>query len=241
MDKTGDILVSIRGAKHQRFISGKALDNLREVPAEPDPPYIVGVELDKVIIGWDSNDEGSGLVDQYHIEYKGVSKHDSEWKVAIVKEWARQDDLLHGENKAPPIPRHPRLWPFAASFLTRHILISTHNIFPSLAKKKKKVLDNLPPCSPYVFRVKCRNRRGWSVFSNPSDVAITEAAAPDRPRKVFASKVTPDMVHLHWHAPRDNGEKITLYILRGKRVGGNAHVARCERARGVRGREPRAI
>ena len=138
MDKTGDILVSIRGAKHQRFISGKALDNLREVPAEPDPPYIVGVELDKVIIGWDSNDEGSGLVDQYHIEYKGVSKHDSEWKVAIVKEWARQDDLLHGENKAPPIPRHPRLWPFAASFLTRHILISTHNIFPSLAKKKKK-------------------------------------------------------------------------------------------------------
>lgn len=32
--------------------------------------------------------------------------------------------------------------------------------------------------------------------------------------------ITPEMVHLHWHAPRDNGARITNFILRGKRVGG---------------------
>ena len=28
------------------------------------------------------------------------------------------------------------------------------------------------------------------------------------------------MVHLHWHAPRDNGARITCYVMRGKQVGG---------------------
>ena len=94
-----------------------------------------------------------------------------------MKEWAREDDLLH-------------------------------------------VLDHLMPCSSYTFRMKCKNRCGWSPYSRASDVATTDAAPPDTPNKVFASRVTPDMVHLHWHAPRDNGARITCYGLRGKRVGG---------------------
>ena len=53
-----------------------------------------------------------------------------------------------------------------------------------------------------------------------SDVATTEAGPPSRPVKPFATMVTPDMVHLHWHPARDNGARITKYILRGKRVGG---------------------
>jgi len=176
--KTGDILISIRGEQVQRKIIGKALDHLREAPTEPNRPYIVGTEVDKITIGWEATDEGTGLVDQYHIEYKEVGRHDdSEWKVAVVKEWAREDDLLH-------------------------------------------VLDHLMPCSSYAFRMKCRNRCGWSPYSRASDVATTDAAPPDTPNKVFASKVTPDMVHLHWHAPRDNGARITCYVLRGKRVGG---------------------
>jgi len=81
-------------------------------------------------------------------------------------------------------------------------------------------LDHLLPCTSFIFRVKCRNRCGWSVFSRESEVATTDAAPPDTPGKVFASKITPDMLHLHWHAPRDNGARITCYILRGKKVGG---------------------
>jgi hypothetical protein len=164
VDKTGDILVSIRGEQVQRRIRGKALDNLREAPTEPNRPYIVGTEVDKITIGWEATDEGTGLIDQYHIEYKDMSHITNEWKVAVVKEWAREDDLLH-------------------------------------------VLDHLMPCSSYMFRMKCRNKIGWSSFSKESDIATTDAAPPDTPNKVFASRVNPDMVHIHWHAPRDNGAR----------------------------------
>ena len=87
VDKYGNILVSIRDEEVQRRIDGVALDKLKDKPMEPRKPYIVGVETDKVTIGWESTDLGTGLVDQYHVEYKEVSKHDSDFKVLVVREW----------------------------------------------------------------------------------------------------------------------------------------------------------
>lgn len=99
------------------------------------------------------------------------------YKVLVVREWAREDDLLH-------------------------------------------CMENLPPITSYRFRVKCRNRLGWSPMSEESDVATTEAGPPGRPAKPFATMVTPEMVQVHWHPAIDNGARIFKYVLRGKRVGG---------------------
>ncbi|GMH77161.1 hypothetical protein TL16_g07310 [Triparma laevis f. inornata] len=131
VDRGGNILVSIRDEKIQRRIDGQALDKLKDRPQTPKKPYIVGVEINSITLGWWATDEGTGLVDQYHVEYLEISKPDSGFKVLLIREWAREDDLLY-------------------------------------------CMEKLPPNTSYRFKIKCRNRVGWSDFSEVSEVATTE-------------------------------------------------------------------
>jgi hypothetical protein len=176
VDKSGDVLVSYRGIKKQRKIKGKALQDIIAKPGQPRPPYIVGRNKNDLTISWECNDEGTGLIDEYQLEYKEMFKHDAGWKALANKKWMPPDDLLH-------------------------------------------LFDGLPPCTSYIFRVKSMNRIGWGEFSEASEIGTTEASEPSTPNKVFASKVTPECVMLHWDRPNDNGSRIIEYILRGKRVG----------------------
>jgi hypothetical protein len=102
VDKVGDIFVGVRGVKKFRRIDGKALQKVVAKPAQPEPPYVVGMTSKSVTMGWTCNDEGTGLIDQYIVEYQEVFKHEAKWKTLVVKEWAHEDDLLHEYEGLPP-------------------------------------------------------------------------------------------------------------------------------------------
>ncbi len=174
VDKAGDIFVALRDSTVRRRISGYALMKVCDAPRDPLPPYIVGVTMDSITIGWRSTDEGTGLVDKHQVDYLDVAH--GKWSTLVTRDWGRDDDLLH-------------------------------------------VFEGLSPNTSYRFRVKSRNKIGWSDFSDTSEMATTDADVPAKPAKPFASKVSPECVMVHWSAPRDNGSRIQGYKLRRKAVG----------------------
>jgi len=110
-------------------------------PSKPVPPYIAGVQKTSITVGWLPNDEGTGLVDEYTLEYKEMFKQHQQpqdgWKTLSIQKWAPAEQLLH-------------------------------------------IYEKLPPNASYTFRVKARNKIGWGVFSEPSEIVTTEASHPDR-------------------------------------------------------------
>ena len=177
VDRYGDIFVSMKDSKKgKRKIDGVAQMNLKFVPEAPEPPFCVGVTSNSVTIGWKANDEGTGLVDRYNLEYRELNENNSGYRALATINWARDDDLLY-------------------------------------------VLENVRPNNSFTFRVKSRNRLGWSEMSKDSAIVTTDADAPDTPSKCFSTKVTKDSINLHWHPPNDNGSRIIKYIVRGKKVG----------------------
>jgi len=80
--------------------------------------------------------------------------------------------------------------------------------------------DNLKPGSAYKFRIRYRNIMGYSEYSEPSEVISTLSDVPDPPSPPVCSAITCDSAQLHWMYPkRDNGSKVTGFVLFGKSVG----------------------
>ena len=80
-------------------------------------------------------------------------------------------------------------------------------------------LIDLKPGTYHTFRLKFRDIRGWSEFSNPSPFYRTK---PDKPAICKVPKwkaIFPDAVHVLWEMPNDNGDEILCFSIKARSVG----------------------
>ena len=69
----------------------------------------------------------------------------------------------------------------------------------------------LEPGISYGFRIKCRNEKGWSQWSEPSECMKTLSAPPDPVHGLEYSKIMSRTIDLDWRVPLCNGEEIFEY------------------------------
>jgi hypothetical protein len=79
--------------------------------------------------------------------------------------------------------------------------------------------ENLYPGTAYQFRLRYRNHKGWTEFSEPSSPYRTLPGPPSTPRPPCSSAILPHAAHLSWRAPAANGAAIERYVLEGRGVG----------------------
>ena len=69
----------------------------------------------------------------------------------------------------------------------------------------------LEPGISYGFRIKCRNEKGWSLWSEPSVRMWTRSGPPDPVHGLEYSKVQSRTIVMDWRVPLCNGEQIFEY------------------------------
>lgn len=79
--------------------------------------------------------------------------------------------------------------------------------------------DNLCPGTSFQFRLRYRNHKGWTEFSEASNPYRTLPGAPSTPRPPCSSAILPHAAHLSWRPPAANGAAIEYYVLEGRAVG----------------------
>ena len=69
----------------------------------------------------------------------------------------------------------------------------------------------LRPGIQYGYRVRCRNEKGWSLWSIPSVAMRTASAPPDPVEHVEITKMMSRLLSTQWSVPKCNGEPVVAY------------------------------
>ena len=81
------------------------------------------------------------------------------------------------------------------------------------------IIEDLSPGIGVVFRLRYRNVDTWSTWSESTEIFTTLPAVPSRPGAPLLTRIFPDSCCCVWNKPKGNGSHVTLYELRGKKIG----------------------
>eukprot|EP00746_Dinoflagellata_sp_MGD_P009124 gnl/MRDRNA2_/MRDRNA2_118438_c0_seq1.p1 gnl/MRDRNA2_/MRDRNA2_118438_c0~~gnl/MRDRNA2_/MRDRNA2_118438_c0_seq1.p1 ORF type:complete len:1905 (-),score=330.47 gnl/MRDRNA2_/MRDRNA2_118438_c0_seq1:117-5831(-) len=74
-------------------------------------------------------------------------------------------------------------------------------------------VTGLSPGNTYFFQVRCRNKVGWSEWSNTSRGFVTRPSKPDAPENLQCVDHTPVSLDMTWEVPEEHGAPVTRYEL----------------------------
>lgn len=186
---------------------GNLLDNIAnnsDKIIDPEPPVLTARTQTSLTLNWDHLPDPPGLSQYVDVQYSRLLRHKNKPLFHYLDKTNSQIGIYDFDmdliSEEPWSALVSKTWD-SSNF--------THFCF-----------GDLSPGAPYVFRLRYRNHRGWSEYSEPSRIYRTEPGVPSAPVPPLSDAIMPHAVHLRWAPPPDNnGAAVTGYILEGKAVG----------------------
>jgi hypothetical protein len=159
------------------------VETLPDVPQKPPPPYSDQTTPKSVELRWFSPHDNGAPITGYMLRYKFYE--------------------MSPDTKGAPAPVFEILDPNATEVPMDQIDASAnlHDV------------TGLSPGNSYFFQVRCRNKVGWSEWSNTSRGFVTRPSKPDAPENLTLVDKTPVSLDMTWEVPEEHGAPVTRYEL----------------------------
>jgi hypothetical protein len=173
------------------MVAFQAFLRIADDPPVPSPPSLEKASEKNLHISWKDLPFVVGLTDIIEVQYQTIRG-------------TMQEEEDEGNNTVSKSSK----W---NSLVTKHYY---RNNF------LEYIYENISPGRSYRFRIRYHCIKAWSDYSNPSPVYSTLAARPPAPDPPVCITITSSAAELKWQLPlKDNGSKVTEFILVGKSVG----------------------
>lgn len=163
-------------------------------PNRPLPPVRMNVHPTDLHLRWFAipNSENGGQL--------------LEWQLGQMREEAWVDEK--GNRHITTKPEDMKWETIFSCFRTQK---KDNKGFPYFAPPVRFNIVKVLPVSTYWFRVRCRNRAGWSEWSLPTESLVTPAGKPAKPQPPYMTHKTDQIIELAWALPDCCGAVIDFY------------------------------
>jgi hypothetical protein len=177
----------------ENMIAFQAFLRIADDPPVPSPPLLEKASERNLHISWKDLPFVVGLTDIIEVQYQTIR--------GTIAEEEEEQDVNNSPSKSSK-------W---NSLVTKHYYRN---------KFSEYIYENISPGRSYRFRIRYHCIKAWSDYSDPSPVYSTLAACPPAPDPPVCITITTSAAELKWQLPlKDNGSKITEFVLVGKSVG----------------------